>query len=100
MFYLRKGPYERKISKIKKADGTVIPERTYIERCIALHKDNTLARFYRKPFLGIGENPKGMKLYTCKTQRKILEIRQALFDYCGEWFDVYNENGKVDLNEE
>ncbi len=36
-----------------------------------------------------------MKLYTTKTIKKIIEIRFALFLYCGEWFSIYDENGKV-----
>ena len=32
-----------------------------------------------------------------KKLKTILELRQSTFDYCGEWFDVYDENGKVDL---
>jgi hypothetical protein len=29
--------------------------------------------------------------------KRILELRESLFKYCGEWFDVYDENGKADI---
>jgi hypothetical protein len=38
-----------------------------------------------------------MKLYRCKTLKQIIKLRKGIFDYCGEWFDVYDENGKVDI---
>lgn len=100
MYYLRKEPYEETIEEIKKTDGTVIPARTYMTDDRAVYKSNKFARFYRKDFRGIGVNPSGMKLYTCKTLKKILELRQDTYDYCGEWFDVYDENGKVELTKE
>jgi hypothetical protein len=97
MYYLRKEPYEKNIEEIQKTDGTVIPERKYMTDDRAVYKSNRFYRFYRKTFKGIGVNPKGLKLYTCKTLKKILELRQSTYDYCGEWFDVYDENGKINL---
>ena len=38
-----------------------------------------------------------MHLYTCKTLKRIKELQNTTFDCCGEMFDIYNENGKVDL---
>lgn len=97
MYYLRKEPYEQTISAIEKTDGTIIPERKYMIDDGAIYKSREHYRFYRQPFTDINTNPLGMKLYTCKTLKKILELRQSTYDYCGEWFDVYDENGKVDL---
>ena len=55
--------------------------------------------WYRGPFNGLTAKYQGMKVYTCKTLKRILELREAMHDYCGEWFDVYDENGKVDIEE-
>ena len=63
-----------------------------------LYKDNKFYRFYRKPFVDINKNPMGMKLYVCKTLKPILALRQAMHDYCGEWFDIYDVNGKITIN--
>ena len=41
-----------------------------------------------------------MKLYSCKAMKRIMKIREDLFQYCGEYFDVYNEDGKVDIDAE
>lgn len=97
MYYLRKEPYEATISEIKKTDGTVIPARNYMTEDRAVYKHHRFSRFYRQTFRGIDVNPVGMKLYTCKTLKRILELRQTTYDYCGEWFDVYDENGKVEF---
>ena len=98
MYYLRKEPYEQIISKIVKTDGTVIPERKYMTDDRAIYKSNEYSRFYRQEFKDMNTNPAGMKLYTCKTLNEILELRQSTYDYCGEWFDVYDENGKIEIN--
>lgn len=97
MYYLRKEPYEATIPEIPKTDGTVIPARNYMTEDRAVYKHNRFSRFYRSTFYGIDEHPIGMKLYTCKTLKRILELRQITYDYCDEWFDVYDENGKVEL---
>ena len=97
MYYLRKEPYEKTTEAIEKTDGTVIPECTYMTDDRAVYKAHGMSRFYRQTFNGIGVNPTGMKLYTCKTLKRILELRQSTYDYCGEWFDVYDENGKVEF---
>lgn len=97
MYYLKKEAYENIIPGIIKTDGTVIPERKYVieERAIFKHRD--FPRFYRGSFMGINAKYHEVKLYTCKTLKKIMEIRQSTFDYCNEWFDVYDETGKVDI---
>lgn len=92
-YYLRKEPHDRIIPGMKKTDGTIIPERHYMTDDLALYKDNRLSRFYRD-YYQKPHNP-GVHLYTAKTLKTIITQRKALFDYCGEWFDVYNENGIV-----
>jgi hypothetical protein len=95
-YYLRKEPYEHIIPKMTRPNGEIIPEKIYMSEDRALYYLYDLTgRRYRSsyPF----PNDKTLRLYTCKTLKHIMEERQNLFDYCGEWFDVYDENGKVDL---
>lgn len=96
MFYLRKEPYEASIPPVHKTDGVVIPERKYITEDRALYKAHGLSRFYRRTYTGYKQV--GFSLYKVKKLSTILQQRQELFDYCGEWFDVYDENGKVALD--
>ncbi|WP_143318932.1 hypothetical protein [Clostridium sp. HBUAS56010] len=95
MYYLRKEPYEKTIPVIEKTDGTIIPERKYMVEDRALYKANGLSRYYRQEF--VGDKQPGFTLYKVKKISTILKQREALFNYCGEWFDVYDENGKVEL---
>lgn len=99
MYYLRKKPYTQIIKEIQKSDGSVIPERAYTTDDRAIYKSNKYSRFYRNTFKGLDVNPPYMKLYTCKTLKCILALRQDIYDYCGEWFDVYDENGIVNLED-
>lgn len=96
MYYLRKESYEMTIEEIKKTDGTIIPERKYMTEDRALYKANSMNRFYRESYPK--PHNKGVKLYTCKKLSTILEHRESLHDYCGEYFDVYDENGIVSLD--
>jgi len=96
MYYLRKEPYESAIEEIKKTDGTFILERKYTTDDRAVYKSTTGHKLYRNSFKGFNNKTvKGLKLYTCKTLKKIMQIRQNTFNYCGEWFDVYDDKGKV-----
>ncbi|MBQ3045122.1 MAG: hypothetical protein IJD49_04135 [Clostridia bacterium] len=61
----------------------------------AVYKHPRHNRYYRNQFEGIENKHQGMKVYTCKTLKRILELRIDLYNYCGEWFDVYNEHGIV-----
>lgn len=93
MYYLRL--YEKN-AHVTRADGSVV----YLgESDRAIYKHNKLGRFYRDDFDGIDSKHYRTHLYTCKKLKTILALRQDTFDYCGEWFDVYDENGKVDLSE-
>lgn len=96
MYYLRKESYEQVIPEIKKIDGTIIPERKYMTSDRALYKLNGMSRFYRRGYPNPEE--KGMKLYKVKKLQTILEQRNALYEYSGEWFDVYDDSGKVDIS--
>lgn len=99
IYYLRKEPHGITLSEIKKTDGTVTPERKGMVEDRAVYKHHNFSRFYRGPFNGIDGKYQGMKLYTCKTLKRILELRKSTYESCGEWFDVYDENGKVNITE-
>jgi hypothetical protein len=96
VYYLRKEEHEEVIPQIEKTDGTVMPERQYVCSDRALYKSTTMSRFYRKTYPR--PNGDGLKLYQAKRLSTILSQRQRLYEYCGEWFDVYDENGKVDID--
>lgn len=100
MYYLRKEPYEMVIPEIRKTDGSVIPKQQKMTDDLAIYKHPNFSRFYRGYFNGIGGRYQGMKVYTCKTLKRILELRASMHAYCGEWFDVYDENGKVNIEKE
>jgi hypothetical protein len=63
----------------------------------AIFKHHDFSRFYRGTFKNLNEKYQGMKVYQCKTLKRILALRESTFNYSGEWFDVYDENGKVEI---
>ena len=95
MYYLHKDAYETKLKGFTKTDGTVVPDRVCTIEERAVYKHHDFSRFYRGDFHGLDGRYQGMKVYTCKTLKKILQLRQDMYDYCGEWFDVCDENGNV-----
>lgn len=97
MYYLKMKSSEIVIKEIKKTDGSIIPERKYFTGDRALYKANNMSRFYRDSYPN--PNNKGLKLYACKKLSTILDHRECLYNYCGEYFDVYDENGKVDITQ-
>lgn len=97
MYYLKRESYEIPETKIKKIDGTIIVHEPYMSGDSAIYKHHNFSGLYRGEFNGIDKKYQGMKLYTCKTLKKILEIQARTLDYCGELFDVYDENGKVQM---
>jgi hypothetical protein len=64
----------------------------------AVYKHHDFSRFYRGQFNGIDGKYQGMKVYTCKTLKRIYELREDTFNYSGEYFDIYNENGKCEYD--
>lgn len=90
MYYLR---LKQKHSLFERADGSVM-DCGASDR--AIFKSNRFGRFYRQDY-GIPHS--GMHLYRCKKLKTILELRKDTFDYCGEWFDVWDENGMVELRD-
>lgn len=93
MFYLRLDPYEIISPIINKTDGTIIPEKRYISDTLTIYKHHSYSRFYRGVFTKLDDKYQGMKVYTCKTLNCILKLRKSMYEYCGMWFDVYNEEG-------
>lgn len=98
MYYLRKEPYEQIIPEIKKTDGTVIESRKYMTEDRAIYKNESLSRFYRGEYKGSSGKYQGMEVYKCENLKDILELQKSTMEYCGELFDVYDEDGKVKLN--
>lgn len=96
MYYLKSKSHEKTIPGFTRTDGTSVPERTYTVPERAIYKHHDFSRFYRGEFEGLDKKYQGMKVYTCKTLKKIKEIQKSTFDYCGEWFDIYDENGIVE----
>lgn len=94
MYYLRKEPFEQTISEIRKTNGEVIPERKVMTDDAALYRGTDVSGWRGRDTYPAPRN-KGVKLYTCKTLKQILKERTVLFNYCGEWYDVYDENGIV-----
>lgn len=99
VYYLYSPEHEMTIPAIHKTNGEIIPERKVTVEALGIYKHPKFSRFYRGTFAGINGRYQGMKLYTCKTLKRILELRKSTFDYCGVWFEVHDENGKVDLPE-
>lgn len=99
MYYLRKEPYNKIIPKIVKTNGVVIPEYTIMTDDMAIYKDRGSSHFYRGYFNGISGKYHGIKVYTCNSLKYILKIREMIYGYCGEWFDVYDENAKINIEE-
>ncbi|MNB99082.1 hypothetical protein D3C75_463480 [compost metagenome] len=97
MYYLRKEPEAKTLPEIRKTDGTVIPERPYMSDDRSIYKHHDFSRFYRGSFKGLDGRYQGMKVYTCKTLKRILELRESTLRSTNELFDVYDENGKVGL---
>jgi len=62
----------------------------------AIFKHSRYSRFYRGTFIDLRGKYQGMRVYTCKTLKNILKLRETTFNYCGEYFDVYNEDGKIE----
>ena len=98
-YYLYSPAHEVILPEIHKTTGEVVPERKMQGPPRAVYKDRGISRFYRGTFSGMDGRYMGMKIYTCRSLKHILKIRKDLHTYCGEWFDVYDENGKVDLTE-
>jgi hypothetical protein len=94
-YYLFSPDHDELIPRMKRPNGEEIPERTVRSGDRALYKAQGTSKLYRSSYPI--PYSKEMKLYTCKTIKHILFVRKKLYEYCCEWFDVYNENGKVEI---
>ena len=61
----------------------------------AVFKAKGLNRYYRGVFFDINRKYFGMPLYTSNNIDIIMDLRLDMFNYSGEWFDVYTEDGKI-----
>ena len=87
MYYLRLEPFLKET-----------PLKSYMTDDRAIYKHTKFSRYYRQSFRGFNNRTEDyLRLYTCKTLKTILDLRKSLFGYCGEWFDVYDENGKIEI---
>lgn len=59
----------------------------------ALYRHNWLNRYYRSDYPTPHE--KCFKLYKAKRLSTILRHREALHEYCAEWFDVYDQDRNI-----
>lgn len=98
-YYLRKEPYTHTAPAFTKTNGEVVPERVFEIERRALYKHHDFSRFYRDSYPAPRQNR--LQLYTTKNMKTILTQRQALHDYCGEWFDVYDldTGNRVEISE-
>ena len=72
---------------------------TFDEKCDrAVFKHYEKNQFCRAEFKDLKTHPTRFILYTCKSIRQILYMRDLCFEHWNEWFDVYDEQGKIDLN--
>ena len=63
----------------------------------AIYAPRKLIRFYRGEFVDMAYKYQGMKLYTTANLETIMDLRLNIYHHCNEWFDVYDENGKVKI---
>lgn len=92
MYYLRKKPYRSEFKdpvtgKVDFVDYTA-------DR--AVFKSTTCGRYYR---LSYPHGSNGTRLWTCKQLQTALRHRVALFNYCNEWFDIYNSETNEPISE-
>lgn len=90
-YYLRSTPHEATIQGFTRVDGTIVPDRKYTTNDMAIFKHHDFSRFYRGYFSGVNGKYQGMKLYTCKSMKRILELQRTTFEYCGDMYDIYDK---------
>lgn len=83
MYYLRKEPYRKQFV------DSVTGKDSYIDftEDRAVFKSNSCGRYYR---MNYPEGSSGTKLWKCKKLQTALQHRIALFNYCNEWFNIYD----------
>ena len=92
MYFLRKEQHTITIPKVKKYDGTEIPDREFKCQDRAVYKHKKFNRYYIQSFYGLNINQNDdVELYLTDSIIDILGLRKITFDYCGELFDIYNE---------
>ena len=97
MFFLYSPAHEVTVPAFRKLSGEVIPSRKIPVPARTIYRTSGAFMFERGPYEGVKAKHNGMHVYTCKTMKKILEIRQIVFEATGEQFEVHDENGKVEI---
>ena len=93
MYYLRKKPYTKiYIDPVTKENKLI--EYTS-DRAIFKHK--RYSRFYRMDHLCTDRE---VRLWKCKSLQRVLRHRVNLFNYCNEWFDIYDDETNEPVAEE
>ena len=84
MYYLRKKPYTKEYTDpiTKKIEAVEFNS----DRAVFKHK--RYSRFYRMNYLCTDSE---VKLWKCKSLQRVLRHRVNLFNYCNEWFDIYDD---------
>jgi len=93
-YYLKLEAHEKILQGFTKTDGTVVPDRKYVVEERAIFKHKRFSRFYR---MNTDTSESELKLYETSSLKKIKDLRELTYNYCGEIFDIYDENGKVDI---
>lgn len=88
MYYLRK----QSAKKLAAIDGKYTVKDAEYELDRALYKHKRYSRFYRSTYPDHSTN---LKLWKVKSLKTALQQRVRLWYYCNEWFDIYDDNGKV-----
>ena len=88
MYYLRK----QSIEKLAVTDGRYTVKDAEYELDRALYKHKKYNRFYRSTYPDYSND---LKLWTAKSLKTALQQRVRLWYYCNEWFDIYDDNGKI-----
>ena len=88
MYYLR--------NKQPGASDFRFDEAEVNDRAVFKHYERN--QFCRAEFKDIKTHPTRFILYTCKSLKQILYVRELCFEHWNEWFDVYDEQGKIDLD--
>lgn len=88
MYYLRKEPYKNEF--IDPITNKVDFVNFTADR--AIFKHNRFGKFYRMDYLC---TDKDVHLWKVKSLQKALQHRLNTWYYCREWFDIYDESGKI-----
>lgn len=93
MYYLRKRPYKKEFKDPTTGEVDFVDYTS--DR--ALFKSTNCGRRYRMQYPSGGN---GVKLWKCKRLSAAIKERLALWWYCNEWFDIYDDEDDSIVSEE